>query len=789
MPTESRREQIKRRTNEIRMAGGDSMSREEATKLATAEADAGEGQGLLQPHGYDMETDPPPAEEGIVPPDMPEVESEFPIEPRHISRADGLDADKLVEEQEKEDPDKWSKLLDKETKVTGIDDLAKDAYETEPAQAPEGEEGYDSDALQQVGPFQEGNKFSMDETRERWAEEDKKTKESEEESAQFEKDQKAFEEGREKFKEETQSIIAEDDAAHEERLSQPVHPAHITDKDSVIIQELEELIHNQHQRDEGVSRAQQTANESPVLQQYFEEKAAKEAARQAGIDRGVVSRGIMDDPQMISTTRRVNAEVDAKNEALRREGFEVDQETIPVIDLEGGGAIGGGLYAPSLTETVNVYNEKGDVIRQIQKDIPGAREELAQRMAAEGKVRMRATKKGGYVRAAADEPYSRSDIYMSESQADRAESTAKDRIAEKKRRKGLWHKNMEGKYKYGSNVKLVDSKSPHAYGKDAASVRIAEIMAEAEKAKADAAARIKADDTLNDHQKELALVEARGEIEAKAAAARAEVDKTEGDANRLVTTQGQEAEFGQTDAILKQKAIDGRRIVLENEIARLRERIDNPRNLDDSEDALEKLEQAEDALNVLNTETPDGDTQAPDDENPFAKVGEAATTDPEEFDEFDDADIGELEAPADEAEANNGLPIKDATQFLTRAEPDLFAELNTDAMNLMFSEDSAFSFDETDLVNLYVKLKEFFDSNKIDETNIRAAGPYINSRLAGFHRETIEEFRYSFRETDGNAWRDIYNFFEAIKNGNMPPPPEGVPPSQFSAPTGGHTLS
>ena len=55
------------------MAGGDSMSREEATKLATAEADAGEGQGLLQPHGYDMETDPPPAEEGIVPPDMPEV--------------------------------------------------------------------------------------------------------------------------------------------------------------------------------------------------------------------------------------------------------------------------------------------------------------------------------------------------------------------------------------------------------------------------------------------------------------------------------------------------------------------------------------------------------------------------------------------------------------------------------------------------------------------------------------------------------------------------------------------
>jgi len=297
------------------------------------------------------------------------------------------------------------------------------------------------------------------------------------------------------------------------------------------------------------------------------------------------------------TDTRVAGELGAKDSAREREGIPVTRKIYPPKAASDGRMLPMITHNPSLTKVIEVFDPpgSGNLVDRIVEDIPGARKELAQRMAAEGKVRMRRAT-GGYVRAAADEPYSKHDQYMSDSQANRAESTAENRIREKARRKGLWHKNMEGKYKYGSNVKLVDSKSPFAYGKDAAAVRIAQITADAVKAKAEAEARIKNNDKLNDNQKELALMEAQGKIDAKAAAEKAAADKAEGDANRLVTTQGQKAEFGQTDTILKQKAIDDRRIVLENEIARLRERIDNPRDLDDLEDSENKLKDAEDAL-------------------------------------------------------------------------------------------------------------------------------------------------------------------------------------------------
>ena len=134
---------------------------------------------------------------------------------------------------------------------------------------------------------------------------------------------------------------------------------------------------------------------------------------------------------------------------------------------------------------------------------------------------------------------------------------------------------------------------------------------------------------------------------------------------------------------------------------------------------------------------------------------------------------------------------------LSGSEPELLETLSSEEMTTMLTTPSGVSWNSSDLMDLYIKLKDMVDGNSINKDNIMASGPYINSKLAAFLRETLEEFKGSITEAEGDWFidipgttrGDIYEFFKALKEGRMPSPPKGKPQSQFEKPTGGHTVS
>jgi hypothetical protein len=296
---------------------------------------------------------------------------------------------------------------------------------TDPAVLPTEEEIEDrhskakSDALAEgrkefydlTGETVEGAKFDMPGAAEKRKEEDAL-------------DQQTFEEGREKYKQETQDIIAQDQADHEERLKNPSHPAYENPKDARVREAAEEANRNVDLRGEGVSRAQQTANESTVLQKYREEQAAKEAKIADDKRRGVVSKGIMDDPDMIATQERLNEENDDRNRALLLAGHEPGGDSIPVTQTTEG-KVGGGLYKKSLKDRIEVKDKDGNVTRVIFRDIPGARDKQRASEEAQGKVRMKFGEK-----VAADEASSANDTFVSQTQSDKQVAARERRIRE-----------------------------------------------------------------------------------------------------------------------------------------------------------------------------------------------------------------------------------------------------------------------------------------------------------------------------------------------------------------------
>ena len=309
---------------------------------------------------------------------------------------------------------------------------------TDPAVLPTEEEIEDrhskakSDALAEgrkefydlTGETVEGAKFDMPGAAEKRKEEDAL-------------DQQTFEEGREKYKQETQDIIAQDQADHEERLKNPSHPAYENPKDARVREAAEEANRNVDLRGEGVSRAQQTANESTVLQKYREEQAAKEAKIADDKRRGVVSKGIMDDPDMIATQERLNEENDDRNRALLLAGHEPGGDSIPVTQTTEG-KVGGGLYKKSLKDRIEVKDKDGNVTRVIFRDIPGARDKQRASEEAQGKVRM----KFGEV-VAADEPSSANDTFVSQTQSNKQVEAKSAREAEMAKREDKLRQNQE----------------------------------------------------------------------------------------------------------------------------------------------------------------------------------------------------------------------------------------------------------------------------------------------------------------------------------------------------------
>ena len=553
MPTYEEQQKIEETTKEIRAQLRDKVSPEQAREMARERVMkessflSPEQNARMQAEQAARPMSPISTGEDVLPQsgtreEHAEIQREIDS-PKQVEPSIPIDADKLVEEQEAADPNKWSKFLGKETKVEGIDALAEAAYEdatiTEPAPAPEGEEGYDGapaiehggepkmpseqemeyyagkDSSKELEEGQEGF-VGMEEDEERIA------GEIAADSAEFNKEYDAETERHKKYIAETISIIKRHDEESEERLKNPNHPGYINPKDQRHIERLQGMLDNLG------SGGAISPEDSQWVQKYREELAAKQAKVQADKDSGSI-RYISDDAS--ETDTRVAGQLSAEDRAREAAGIPVKRKIYPPKTASDGRQLPMITHDPSLTRVIEVFDPPGsdNLVNRIVEDIPGAREQQGRDKQASGKVRMRQAE-GGYVAAADDEPYSAQDQYMSKSQAGRAGSTAEKRIREKTRRKGLLARNRKIDKGYR------DPNSPFAYGEDAAAVRIAQIAADAEKAKAEAEAKIKSNDTLNDHQKDLAIIKAQAEIDAKAAADLREHQSSEGDKDRDVTS-------------------------------------------------------------------------------------------------------------------------------------------------------------------------------------------------------------------------------------------------------------
>ena len=553
MPTYEEQQKIEETTKEIRAQLRDKVSPEQAREMARERVMkessflSPEQNARMQAEQAARPMSPISTGEDVLPQsgtreEHAEIQREIDS-PKQVEPSIPIDADKLVEEQEAADPNKWSKFLGKETKVEGIDALAEAAYEdatiTEPAQAPEGEEGYDgAPAIEHGGeptmPSEQEMEYYAGKDRSKELEEGQEglmgMEEDEEriageiaaDSAEFNKEYDAETERHKKYIAETISIIKRHDEESEERLKNPNHPGYINPKDQRHIERLQGMLDNLG------SGGAISPEDSQWVQKYREELAAKQAKVQADKDSGSI-RYISDDAS--ETDTRVAGQLSAEDRAREAAGIPVKRKIYPPKTASDGRQLPMITHDPSLTRVIEVFDPPGsdNLVNRIVEDIPGAREQQGRDKQASGKVRMRQAE-GGYVAAADDEPYSAQDQYMSKSQAGRAGSTAEKRIREKTRRKGLLARNRKIDKGYR------DPNSPFAYGEDAAAVRIAQIAADAEKAKAEAEARIKSDDTLNAHQKQLAIIKAQGEIDAKEAAEQRGFDAEQNQEDRNVTS-------------------------------------------------------------------------------------------------------------------------------------------------------------------------------------------------------------------------------------------------------------
>jgi hypothetical protein len=456
------------------------------------------------------------------------------------------------------------------------------------------------------------------------------------------------------------------------------------------------------------------------------------------------TKGTMND-EMADTQRRLNEENEDKNEALIEAGHEPGNDSIPVTETTEG-TVGGGLYKKSLKDRIEVKDKDGNITRVMFRDKPGAREQQGRDKESSGKVRMRQAE-GGYARAADDEPYSEQDQYMSESQAGRAESTAGKRISEKKRRKGLLARNrlLAKGYRNPEN--------PFAYGDEAASVRIAQIAADAVKAKAEAEAKIKSDNTLNDHQKDLALLEAKGEIDAKAAAAKAEVDKTEGAANRKSSERKGDREDA---AEAKQDAlVDGRLKLSDLKNARIS--LLAKKNEEPSEDKKRKIQIEIDLIEqeILDIETNIDELEAGGEPTTAAELTEKMATE-------STAEVGE------ETTTTEGTPELNTDDTIPLDE----ANAQLQEMGMLSPVQDALDFDATG-VGMIAAARNIIalirGSRKLGSADgLIALGSKLNLGMPRYGNVMLSTPPESI---DPVVWKMVTEFFNSLMTGNGEMPP------------------
>lgn len=787
MPIENRHETIQRRAREIRAASAGNISEEDAKNLATAEADAGEGQGLLQ----QPVVKPPVVEEPVVEPPVvddlsesviaeqmrqypqepvvedpnsnieenaaiiaaePEyddgyvepIESTSDVEPRFSEVGDAsyaqveLETERGKDKSKEDDPfsaasiEKFSKELaargpDYSPPVSPahIQHLKNMKGVSDPYGDLMGD-NYREPDWSTLTESQRANRIAFMETSD-----GNMSPETARYNADLDDPTSKLAIGYAKTAQQQLDMDTEEAELAERARLLRVEPWANVEQAHAGKELLEHKVDRLGRLRGGESIAEQKAADSPILRKYRAEQAAKKAKVQADKDSGSI-RYISDDAS--ETDTRVSGQLSAEDRAREAAGIPVKRKIYPPKAASDGRMLPMITHDPSLTTVIEVFDPPGsdNLVNRIVEDIPGARKELAQRKGAEGKVRMRQAE-GGYARAADDEPYSRGDIYMSDSQAGRATSTAENRIREKARRKGLLARNR----KLAKGWR--DPKSPFAYGEDAAAVRIAQITADAEKAKAEAEARIKADDTLNAHQKELALIKAQAEIDAKAAAEQRAFDAEQNQEDRDVTS-----------SVLKDKKTD------DEEVKERQRRLDQIAGLENNlislQDELTNGGGTTEEKNILRDKIKKLKQQIAD--------LHANLAEPEVEDEPDAEGGGEPVEPVEPVGPETPtISVEDHENDLQSNHGDLAVGYTAELAELVDDDDG----DETtenwladnnteSLNSLADKIRDLLKRGRITEKMLVQIGPIIKGNM---NDVVLESYERLIRVRDGQAERHV----------------------------------
>lgn len=577
-------------------------------------------------------------------------ESDQPIEPRDITRADrpeplpeefgfvedvDTSADTLADIDKQRELDEFHGLRPK-SPLDEFKDIAESGeFSDEEPQGTSEEEAAEEDAAEPMPPL--GNQILPDTEAQALGD-----------SFEFDEEQAEFDKGRDEFDAETERQVAEIDADRT-----PVSGGIIdrqVQKDALHVEKAKKQNEIVDRLGSGESRAEIAAADNPQLQAAIAAKADREAAK----------------PSIHERDTATAAEMAARFEARgTKGGYQRSAVEPPMINSEGK-ELGSKYYDPKLSEVKNIVVDGVIVAREVV-DLEGVREEENATQKKKGMIWMKPSKGGfktGDQRFAGQGP----GRWMNEEQAEAADTTNIERPIEEARRQAVLDKK---------------NRTPQQIRED------------------------------NIRQQQ------EHEIDVK------------------------QIEHGQDD--------DEKDIVKkEMEIKHLQMLLAQP----GLTVAQRKMYQQQ--LNALLGGGPVG--------------GGAGAV---------DAEAGE------EAGGDAGMSATDANTELEGFYPDLHDTLTVmaDPEGGAAFESTALHGDQADTGELYIKLRELYDSTSVTPENAAAVGAFIASKLKAFHRTEIARMQggHIHPGESNNGWNiegtsehDLYLFFQAIMNGQMPPQPQGM---------------
>ena len=193
-------------------------------------------------------------------------------------------------------------------------------------------------------------------------------------------------------------------------------------KDAPHVEKLEGMIRDQGNRDAGVSRAEQAAADNPVWQAALEEKAAREAA----------------EPSIHEKDTKASKEMAARYAARGTKGAYQRSAVEPPMKNSDGKELGSITYDPMLSEVRDIVVDGVTIDREVV-DLEGVRDGENAKKKQEGMVWMIPSKGGfktGDQRFAGEGP----GRWMREDQALAADTTNSERQIEKARRQAILDK-------------------------------------------------------------------------------------------------------------------------------------------------------------------------------------------------------------------------------------------------------------------------------------------------------------------------------------------------------------